>query len=87
MIWNDSIESCITNVLLEAYKKGAVANEGSHQRGVALKPAMCAARSGHEGLHIERGPIGQGRSLQVAPGVFNGIQLGGIGREADGMNP
>ncbi len=70
VIWKDTIESCITNVLLEAYKKGAVANEGSQQRGVALEPAMCAARAGHEGLHIERGPVGQGRSLQVAPGVF-----------------
>ena len=82
-----TIESCITNGLLEAYKKGAGAKEGLQQRGVALEPASGAARAGHEGLHSERGPVGQGRSLQGAPGVFNGVQLGGRGREADGVNP
>jgi hypothetical protein len=60
-------------------KKGAVREEGAEQVGFSLQGAGLAASRVGESRQVEMGRVGQGIHFQVAPGIFDRVQVGCVG--------
>lgn len=57
--------------------------KGSQEVRAALKGLAGATGPHHQLLEIQRCPVGAWIPFEIAPGIFDGIQLGGVGREED----
>lgn len=60
--------------------------KGSQEVRTVLKGVAGAAGSRHQLLEIQRRPVGPRISLEVPPRIFDRIELGGVGREEDGVD-
>ena len=61
--------------------------EGTEQWLWPLEGAGFLPGGGRQGEQVQQRPVGQGVGLQVAPGVFDRVQLGGIRREEERLYP
>ena len=79
------IDSCISNVLCEAQNKWAVPEEGTKPRLVSLQRPGVAAGQGSQFRSCECRSVREGVHFQIAPGVLDGIEFRGVGRQEESM--
>ena len=79
----EDIDTYKSNVLAEAQRKRTVPDEGAQQAGFVLEGAGVSAAGGGEQIDVGASEIGQRLSLEVAPHIFDRIQLRGVGREIE----
>ncbi len=66
-------------------KKRAVGEKRIQQGGFSLQGAGVAAGCAGEGWKVEMRRVGQRIHFQMAPGEFDGIQIGGVGGQEIGL--
>jgi hypothetical protein len=80
-----ALDTCISNILSEVPQKRAVAEEGAEQELVALQRAGVPMSQRGQFCGFEGRPIGKGIHFQIAPGVLDRIEFGGVGRQEKSM--